>query len=75
MNWLLIGLLTAITASSQTPMENAQRLNDQGNRAGESGIYYANTGLAIQWPVKDPLVSGRDNPPAGFQGNRNLCEI
>ena len=37
MNWLLIGLLTAITASSQTPLENAQRLNEQGNRAGESG--------------------------------------
>ena len=37
MNWLLIGLLTAIAASSQTPLENAQRLNEQGNRAGESG--------------------------------------
>jgi hypothetical protein len=37
MNWILIGLLTAITAASQTPMENAQRLNEQGNHAGESG--------------------------------------
>ena len=37
MNWLLIGLLTAITAAAQTPLENAQRLNTQGNRAAESG--------------------------------------
>src|SRR6516162_6285101 len=37
MNWVLIGLLTAVTAASQTPLENAQRLNDEGNRAGEGG--------------------------------------
>ena len=32
MNWLLIGLLTAITAAAQTPAEKAQSLNTQGNR-------------------------------------------
>ena len=39
MNWLLIGLLTAITAAAQTPAETAQSLNTQGNRVAESGNY------------------------------------
>jgi tetratricopeptide (TPR) repeat protein len=39
MNWALIGLLTALTASAQTPAETAQSLNTQGNRAEESGNY------------------------------------
>jgi tetratricopeptide (TPR) repeat protein len=37
MNWLFIGLLTAITAAAQTPAETAQSLNTQGNRLAESG--------------------------------------
>jgi tetratricopeptide (TPR) repeat protein len=37
MNWLRIGLLTAITAAAQTPQETAQSLNTQGNRLAESG--------------------------------------
>ena len=39
MNWLLIGLLTAIRAAAQTPAETAQSLNTQGNRVAESGNY------------------------------------
>ena len=39
MNWVLIGLLTALTAVAQTPAETAQTLNTQGNRAEESGNY------------------------------------
>ena len=39
MNWVLIGLLTALTAAAQTPAETAQNLNTQGNGAEESGNY------------------------------------
>ena len=39
MNWVLIGLLTALNAAAQTPAETAQTLNTQGNRAEESGNY------------------------------------
>jgi tetratricopeptide (TPR) repeat protein len=39
MNWVFIGLLTALTAAAQTPAEMAQNLNTQGNRAAESGNY------------------------------------
>jgi len=39
MNWLLIGLLTAIAAAAQTPAETAQSLNTQGNRVAENGDY------------------------------------
>ena len=39
MNWLFIGLLTALTAAAQTPAETAQSLNAQGNRMGEGGNY------------------------------------
>src|ERR1019366_3778706 len=37
MNWVLIGLLTALTATAQTPAETALSLNTQGNRAEASG--------------------------------------
>ena len=37
MNWVFIGLLTALTAAAQTPAETAQSLNTQGNRVAESG--------------------------------------
>ena len=37
MNWVLIGLLTALTATAQTPAETALSLNTQGNRLAESG--------------------------------------
>jgi tetratricopeptide (TPR) repeat protein len=39
MNWALIGLLTALTAPAQTPVETALSLNTQGNLAEESGNY------------------------------------
>jgi tetratricopeptide (TPR) repeat protein len=39
MNGLLIGLLTAITATAQMSSEMAQSLNTQGNRLAESGNY------------------------------------
>jgi tetratricopeptide (TPR) repeat protein len=39
MKWLLIGMLTAITAMAETPVETAQRLNTQGNRVAETGQY------------------------------------
>ncbi len=39
MNWLLVGLLTAIAAAAQTPAETAQSLNTQGNRVAETGDY------------------------------------
>ena len=39
MNWVLIGLLTALTAAAQTPVETGLSLNTQGNRAEESGNY------------------------------------
>jgi tetratricopeptide (TPR) repeat protein len=39
MNWVLIALLTALTAAAQTPVETAQSLNTQGNRVAESGNY------------------------------------
>jgi len=39
MNWLLIGLLTAIGAAAQTSTETAHSLNTQGNRVAESGNY------------------------------------
>jgi tetratricopeptide (TPR) repeat protein len=39
MNWVLIGLLTALTVTAQTPADTAQTLNTQGNRAEESGNY------------------------------------
>ena len=39
MNWLLIGLLTTLSAAAQTSTETAHRLNTQGNRLAESGNY------------------------------------
>ena len=39
MNWILIGLISGITAAAQTPAETAQSLNTQGNRVSESGNY------------------------------------
>ena len=39
MNWVLIGLLTALNAAAQTPGETGLSLNMQGNRAEESGNY------------------------------------
>ena len=39
MNRLLIGLLTAISAASQTPQEMANNLNDQANRVADLGNY------------------------------------
>ena len=37
MNWALFGLLTALTAAAETPVETALSLNTQGNRLAESG--------------------------------------
>jgi tetratricopeptide (TPR) repeat protein len=39
MKWILVGLLTALTAAAQTPVETALTLNTEGNRVGESGNY------------------------------------
>ena len=39
MNWVLLGLLTALSAAAQTPAETAQSLNTQGNGLAESGNY------------------------------------
>ena len=39
MNWLLVGMLTALTVSAQTPAERAQTLNMEGNRVAETGDY------------------------------------
>jgi tetratricopeptide (TPR) repeat protein len=39
MNWLLIGLISGITAAAQTPAEKAQSLNSSGNRVSEAGNY------------------------------------
>jgi tetratricopeptide (TPR) repeat protein len=39
MKWILVGLLTALTAAAQTPVETAQTLNTEGNRVAESGNY------------------------------------
>lgn len=45
MNWMLIGLLTVISAAAQTPVDTAQRLNTQGNRAAEASNYSEAEGL------------------------------
>ncbi|MCX6629892.1 MAG: tetratricopeptide repeat protein [Candidatus Solibacter sp.] len=39
MNWLLIGLLTTLSAAAQESTETAQSLNTEGNRVAESGNY------------------------------------
>ena len=45
MNWLSIGLITVISAAAQTPPEQAQSINNQGNQLSEKGDYFASERL------------------------------
>lgn len=58
--WVPRGFAHGFCVLGDTPADLLYKVDAPYNPAGESGILWNDPALAIQWPIRDPIVSARD---------------
>jgi len=53
------------------PADVIYKVNNPYNKEGEGGILYNDPEIAIDWPIKDPIISKKDAELQSFKEYRN----
>jgi dTDP-4-dehydrorhamnose 3,5-epimerase len=64
--WIPPGFAHGFCVLGDEPADVLYKVDAPYNPAGEAGIYWNDPELAIPWPLKDPVVSSRDQWLASF---------
>lgn len=64
--WMPPGFAHGFCVIGAEPADMLYKVTGLYNGAGEGGIRYDDPEIAVDWPVKNPLISGRDQKLASF---------
>lgn len=68
--WIPPGFAHGFCVLGDEPADVVYKVDAPYNRAGERGIYFADSELAIRWPADTPIVSTRDAALGGVGSDR-----
>lgn len=68
--WIPAGFAHGFCVLGHEPADMLYKVSGLYNKAGEGGIRFDDTEIAIDWPVKDPIISDRDRQMASFASYR-----
>lgn len=68
--WIPAGFAHGFCVLGDEPADMLYKVSGLYNKAGEGGIRFDDPDLAIDWPVKDPIISERDRQMASFADYR-----
>lgn len=64
--WIPAGFAHGFCVLGDEPVDMLYKVSGLYNQAGEGGIRYDDPELAIDWPIKNPLISARDEGLMSF---------
>jgi dTDP-4-dehydrorhamnose 3,5-epimerase len=64
--WIPAGFAHGFCVLGDEPVDMLYKVSGLYNQAGEGGIRYDDPQLAIDWPIKNPLISARDEGLMSF---------
>jgi dTDP-4-dehydrorhamnose 3,5-epimerase len=64
--WIPAGFAHGFCVLGDEPADMLYKVTGLYNKAGEGGILYNDPELAIDWPLKNPLISDRDKQLLSF---------
>jgi len=68
--WVPPGFAHGFCVLGDEPVDMMYKVSGIYNAAGEGGISYDDPDLAIQWPIKNPMISVRDQGQQSFAAYR-----
>lgn len=68
--WVPAGFAHGFCVLGDEPVDVMYKVTGLYNAAGEGGIRYDDADLNIPWPIKNPMISGRDQALASWQDYR-----
>jgi dTDP-4-dehydrorhamnose 3,5-epimerase len=68
--WIPAGFAHGFCVLGSEPADMLYKVSGLYNKAGEGGIRFDDSEIAIDWPVKDPIISDRDKQMASFADYR-----
>jgi dTDP-4-dehydrorhamnose 3,5-epimerase len=68
--WIPAGFAHGFCVLGDEPADMLYKVTGLYNAAGEGGIMYNDPDLAIDWPIKDPAISHRDEKQQSFASYR-----
>jgi dTDP-4-dehydrorhamnose 3,5-epimerase len=69
--WIPAGFAHGFCVLGDQPAELLYKVNCQHNPKGELGLRWNDPDLKIDWPLKDPILSGKDQDATGFKEYQN----
>lgn len=58
--WIPYGFAHGFCVLGNEPVDLLYKVTEPYNGAGEGGVFWADSELNIPWPIRDPVISGRD---------------
>ncbi|MBY0355720.1 MAG: dTDP-4-dehydrorhamnose 3,5-epimerase [Rickettsiales bacterium] len=69
--WIPAGFAHGFCVLGDEPADMLYKVSGRYHQAGEGGIRYDDADLAIDWPLKDPTISARDEGLMSFAQYRS----